>query len=53
MAFIHDTGYPSFSLEAAAGLLGLFRTLAIPDKQIVELGCGSGHFNWRGTQVSI
>ena len=42
LAFIHDMGYSSFSLEAAAELIDLFRKHPLPDKRIVELGCGSG-----------
>lgn len=42
LAFIHDRGFSSFSLEAAEGLLKLFRKHRIPEARVVELGCGSG-----------
>lgn len=42
LAFIHDDGFSAFSLEAAKGLLTIFREHALPEKRVVELGCGSG-----------
>jgi SAM-dependent methyltransferase len=40
LAFIHDEGFTQFARDAGKGLANILRS--IPDKHIVELGCGSG-----------
>jgi len=42
LAFIHDRGFSTLSLQAASVLPRLFRKHGIPGIHIVELGCGSG-----------
>jgi hypothetical protein len=42
LAYIHDTGFRDFSLNAAKGLLPLFRREGIRRGFVVDLGCGSG-----------
>ena len=42
LAYIHDRGFSSFSLQAASGFPGLFKRFGLPEKTVVDLGCGSG-----------
>ncbi len=42
LAFIHDQGFSSFSMNAGAWLSVLFRRSSLPGVHVVELGCGSG-----------
>lgn len=42
LAYIHDTGFGNFAVEAAPALLRIFRKHGIAGGLIVDLGCGSG-----------
>lgn len=42
LAYIHDSGFGNFAVEAAPALLRIFRKHGIADGLVVDLGCGSG-----------
>jgi SAM-dependent methyltransferase len=42
LAYIHDTGFRSFALQSAPGLLEILRRSGITAGLVVDLGCGSG-----------
>jgi SAM-dependent methyltransferase len=51
LAYIHDVGFGSFSLNAAPGLLGILRQYGITQGFVIDLGCGSGLWARELTQV--
>ena len=50
LARIHDTGYRSFVLSAAPGILELLHKSGIREGLVVDLGCGSGLWAHRLTE---
>jgi SAM-dependent methyltransferase len=42
LAYIHDTGFRNFALQAAPGILEILRGAGIKSGLILDLGCGSG-----------